>query len=532
MLDELTVSNLGLIDEATIEPGRGLVVVTGETGTGKTLLLGALRLLRGETARKDRVGPHGVEARVDARFVTDDGDEMVVARRISADRSRGYLDGQMTTAADLGSRVGRLVELVAQHEHQTLTTSEGVRKLVDAALDADGKAAQAGYAEAWEHLRNAQKALEEIGGDRRALTRELEMARFQADEIRAAGFVAGDEERLRTDVTRLRHGAEIGESLAAAARHLGDEEAGEALAQAAAAIERASRLDPTLEPVTDQITEASRLVSELGAEVSRSFEEISHEPGSLDEAEDRIARLGALQRKYGADLDEVLAFGEKAEARATEIEALLDSADDLAAQYGAALAAVEIAGTELSSARQRAGERLAAKAIEHLSDLGFAEPVVRVDLQPTEPGPTGTDRILLAFASTASLEPGPVSRVASGGELSRLVLSLRLAAGVADAPVIAFDEIDAGIGGATALATGRKLADLATGRQVLAVTHLPQVAAFADAHFVVERVGDRAAVRRVDGEERIAELTRMLGGLPESERGRQHAAELLDLAGG
>ncbi|MBT8211783.1 MAG: DNA repair protein RecN, partial [Acidimicrobiia bacterium] len=362
-------------------------------------------------------------------------------------------------------------------------------------------------------------------------TRELDMARFQAEEIGSAGFAPGDDARLRSDVGRLRHAAEIGEALAETADRLGEAEAGGALSHAAELIARASGLDPSLQPLADQLGEASRLVSELQADVARSFGDISHDPGTLDDAEARVALLGDLQRKYGANLDEVLSFADRTRSRAAEIEALLDSAGELETQRATALDAVSTEGTALSASRRRAADHLAERAVEHLSDLGFSDPVVAIDVSEVDPGPRGIDRIGLVFASTSSLEPGPVSRVASGGELSRLVLSLRLAAGVADAPVIAFDEIDAGIGGATALAAGRKLAALSRGRQVLAVTHLPQVAAFADTHFVVEREGDRATVRRVEGSDRLAELTRMLGGLPESERGREHAAELLELAG-
>jgi DNA repair protein RecN (Recombination protein N) len=169
-------------------------------------------------------------------------------------------------------------------------------------------------------------------------------------------------------------------------------------------------------------------------------------------------------------------------------------------------------------------------AIEHLRDLGFGDPVVEFEVTPIEPGPTGADRITVKFASDASLQPAPVARIASGGELSRLVLAIRLAAGRAEATVVAFDEIDAGLGGETALAMGRKLASLGQDRQVLCVSHLPQVAAFADAHYVVERTGTQASVRRVEGDDRVDELTRMLAGLAGSQKGRDHAAELLALA--
>jgi DNA repair protein RecN (Recombination protein N) len=250
----------------------------------------------------------------------------------------------------------------------------------------------------------------------------------------------------------------------------------------------------------------------------------------LAHVEDRLARLGDLRRKYGDTLDDILTFGEQAAGRAGELDDLLGRAEELETEERKALINVAGAGDALSAARHEAGARLAKAAEGHLRDLGFSAPVVRLDVQSADPSPSGADRVGLAFASDSALSPAPVARIASGGELSRLVLALRLAGGAGDATVVAFDEIDAGIGGTTALAMGKKLAALTTSRQVLCVTHLPQVAAFADTHFVVTRDGNRASVRPVEGEERVEELSRMLAGLPGSDKGREHAAELLTLA--
>ena len=209
---------------------------------------------------------------------------------------------------------------------------------------------------------------------------------------------------------------------------------------------------------------------------------------------------------------------------------MLGTADDLAEELRVAMDRATAAATALTSARQKAARALEKKAIGHLKELGMSSPVVVLDFAGIEMGPHGSDRIELTFASDAGLTPAPASRIASGGELSRLTLALRLSAGVGEADLLAFDEVDAGIGGATALAMGEKLAALGTGRQLFCVTHLPQVAAHADTHFVVSRAGAEATVRRVEGDERLSELSRMLGGLPDSERGQLHAAELLAAA--
>lgn len=532
MLDELSVTNLAILADAHLEPGPGLVVVTGETGTGKTLLLGALRLLLGETSSRDQVGPAGEETRVEARFMLN-GRERVAARRLSVNgRSRAYLDGSMVPAAALSEHIAGNVEIVGQHDHLALAGAAGLRRLVDGALDADGKGALAAYAEAWEVLVECRQQLELLGGGLRALERELDMVRFQADEIAEAGFAAGDDVALAADAERLRNRETLVEGLAAAAEALREDGAGAALDQAAAHLRRVAKHDPALQPLADQAAELSALAGELAGAAENAAEPSMGEGDALDAVELRLAVLGDLKRKYGASLDEVLEFGETATRRAGELTNLLDRAEGAEAALAEAEKEVAVRGAALLAARVSAGEKLAKRATAHLISLGFDDPVVHFDVVSAAPGPGGADRITLAFASNRALTPGPVAKTASGGELSRLVLALRLAAGVADADVIAFDEIDAGVGGSTALALGKKLADLAGGRQVLCVTHLPQVAAFADTHYVVDRHGTAAAVRLVDGDDRVQEISRMLAGLTGSEKGRDHAAELLAAAQG
>ncbi|HSG78520.1 MAG TPA: DNA repair protein RecN [Acidimicrobiia bacterium] len=530
MLDELRVANLALIAEAHLEPGPGLIALTGETGAGKTLLLGALRLLRGDPARSDRIGPAGDEARIDGRFILDDA-EVTVARRVAEGRSRAYLDGAMCPARLLGERLAPVVEIVAQHEHIGLTREATVRSIVDGGLDHEGAEAAATYRAAYGAHRELTADLAALGGDRRALERELDLARHQSAEIAGAGFGPGDDEVLATRLGRLRNAEEIAAGLAETHRLLADGDGSdETLGSAVEALRSAARHDPSLTGVLEALEAAAAAVGDVALDVRRAAEELDHDPGALQDLERQAALLGDLRRKYGADLDEVLAYGREAAARADSLERLLENAETLEAEIDRAAAAVAAAAERLSAARRRAAKGLEEAAAAHLRDLGFRNPVVRFSFRSRESSASGADAIDLLFASDAGLEPGPVGRVASGGELSRMVLAIRLAAGGAEAPVLAFDEIDAGIGGATALAMGQKLADLALGRQVFVVTHLPQVAAFADAHYVVERHDAVATVRMVAGDERIGELTRMLGGLPESDRGRGHAAELIAVA--
>jgi len=530
MLDELHVENLGLIAEARMEPGAGLVVVTGETGTGKTLLLGALRLLRGDPARKDQIGPHGDAAAVEGRFLVD-GEETILARRLGADRSRAYRDGRMVPLRELAAVLDGLVEIVGQHDQLLLTTRAGALGLIDAALDEDGRACRDAYRAAWEAFVEARDRRARLGGDRRALERELEMLRFQIAEIETAGFQPGDDATLAATAARLRNAEALGAHLAGALAAVGEDGALGFVERAARELTGAARLDPSLADLGDRLAALGEALGEVAGELAGIALDLEREPAALEEVEGRLALLGDLRRKYGETLDEILAFAATATRRSDEIDALLDDAESLDARVADAEAAVARCAAALSEARRRTAGRMVATAREHLLELGFADPVLDATLTPVAPGPTGADAVEFRFASDASLTPGPIGRVASGGELSRLVLALRLAAGGGSARILAFDEIDAGLGGTAALAMGRKLAGLAEGHQVLCVTHLPQVAAHADRHLVVERDGTVASVREVTGEARLEELARMLAGLPDSARGRDHAAELLALAG-
>jgi DNA repair protein RecN (Recombination protein N) len=529
MLDELIVTNLGIIDTAHLEPGPGLVVITGETGAGKTMLLGALRMLLGASSRRELVGPSSPESVVDGRFLFGD-DEVTLRRRVTSEgRSKAYIDGNMVPARALQEKTDGRVEVVGQHDHMLLTTRRGARRLVDGAL---GGKALAEYEAAWDALVVARQQLELLGGGRRELERELEVVRFQAEEIAAAGFAPGEDTELHSAVSRMRNSEDLAAGLGAILERLGDERAAADLAGVASELRRLVRLDGELQSFQERVEDIAAALGELQMDLAAYAEELEHDPGLLDELENRIQVLGELGRKYGESLDEVLEFGAAAEARAAELTQLLGRAEDLADELAERTEQAERAADTLTKARRKAAKKLATRAREHLAELGMADPVVRFEFADSELGPTGGDQIELLFSSDASLTAAPVSRIASGGELSRLTLALRLAAGVAEADLIAFDEVDAGVGGATALAMGEKLAALSRGRQIFCVTHLPQVAAHADSHFVVDRDNGRAVVSRVAGDDRLAELSRMLGGLADSERGQLHAAELLAAAGG
>lgn len=531
MLDELRVENLGIIRSAAIEPGPGLVAVTGETGAGKTLLLGALRLLRGDAAHSDRIGPHADDATVEGRFVLDEA-EVVATRRLGVGRSRAYLDGAMVPAKALVERFAGVVEIVGQHEHVDLGREASLRRLIDGLLDDQGTTARSEYRVGFGHLASLEAERARLGGDDRALARELDLLRHQAAEISAARIEPGEDDDLGASLRRLRHAEEISEAIRSACDALdGDDRGADALRGALDAARSAAKLDPDLERFAVELQGLIAATEDVTAELRGVLGDIDLDPSALAAAEARQAILNDLKRKYGATIAEVSEFGDRASARAHEIEEALDRSETIGLDLVAARSEAIALGRELTKSRRSAAGILEARAVEGLRSLGLRDPHLHFAVEESEPTAHGADRVSLEFASDSSLTPGPVGRVASGGELSRLVLSVRVAAGVTDAPIVAFDEVDAGVGGSTALAMGEQLSALADAGQVLVVTHLPQVAAFADRHFVVERSGAAATVHAVSGTDRLAELARMLGGMEESARGRLHAEELLEHAG-
>ena len=527
-LDELALTNLGVIDSARIEPTPGLVVVTGETGAGKTLLLGAIELLLGLPARSGLITAGSDDATVEGRFLVD-GEEITVTRRLAREgRSRAYLDGSMVPLKVVAERIADLVEIVAQGDQFALRSSAALRDLVDGALDEHGQSAMVRYRTAWDRVADLRRDQTRIGGDVRALERERSLVAFQVDEISGAGFAAGDDDRLAAQARRMRHASTLLDLLHQA--HGSIEQATDATGSATADILRAADLDPDLAALVESSRGVVAGLSELSTELRISIEGVSLDPSSLEETEERLAILSDLRRKYGEDLQAILDFGTEAASRLEQLTDLIERSRVLDVELATAESSLDDAGKSLRRARETAASVVENAAEEHLRDLGFTSPSIRFTIGEVAPGPNGADRIDLLFSSDARIEPGPVARVASGGELSRLVLALRLAGSAGEAPIVVFDEVDAGLGGRTALAMGRKLADLAQKRQVLCVTHLPQVAAHADTHFVVDRDGATASVRRVTDDDQIEELSRMLAGLSESERGREHAEELRRIA--
>lgn len=519
MLAELAVENLGVIDRLQLVLGPGMTALTGETGAGKTLLVEAVELLVGGRADPVLVGPAGDEAVVEGRFVRGD-DEVVLRRVVPVDgRSRAYLDGRLATAGALAEAGRLLVDLHGQHAHQSLLAASSQR----AALDRFGAVDLTPLQAARDELREVEAALAAIGGDDRARARELDLLRFQVDEIDAAAIAGPDEdEALEAEGDRLADAVAHREAAEAAAELLSGE--GGARDGLAAAQARLADRSPFAEA-------ASRLVGlqadleDVAAGLRAAGEAIEPDPERLAAVRERRHRLRELRRKYGDTLAEVLAFRDETAGRLGELEAHEERAGELDARRARADKAFGEAAADVGRARRAAAPDLAEAAVGRLRELAMPNARLAIEVG-ADPG----DEVMIRFSANPGSAPQPLAKVASGGELARTMLALRLVTTEAP-PTLVFDEVDAGIGGTTALALAAALAELGAEHQVLVVTHLPQVAAFADAQVVIDKrvEGERTLTRArpVEGDERVVEVSRMLSGQPDSATAREHAGELL-----
>lgn len=552
MIEELHIRGLGVIEDAHLALSPGLTVVTGETGAGKTMLVTALQLLLGARADSSLVRAGATAATVDAVLsprppeadlhLGASDEPLIVAREVPADgRSRARLDGRPVPVGTLTEVLGAHVEVHAQHEHVRLARTEVQRDLLDRYAGAPHARALATYRETharWQELTERQARLE---ADARERARELDRLRFEVEEIDRAELDPDRDADLAAAIDRLAHAEELQQATAQVAAALGSDGAGEPVGIAVALLRRAAADDPSIEPLTDRAVAVAEELAALAVDVRDHGEAIEGDPARLAELLERQQLVRSLERKYGDDVAAVLAYADEARARLRTLEADEEDAGSLTMRVEEAAAALHAAAAEVHRGRRVAAEQLARTVDDHLADLGMPHARFSVAVeQVTDATPSrhGTDRIVYLLAPNPGEPPRSLAQAASGGERSRVSLAIEVAlADVDDASVLVFDEVDAGIGGATALQVGEKLARLAAGdrgRQVLCVTHLAQLAAFADVHHVVEKglSGGRTVTtaRRVAEDDRVEELARMLGGDVAAQAGRDHARELLDAA--
>jgi DNA repair protein RecN (Recombination protein N) len=567
MIEELRISSLGVIDESVLELGPGLNVVTGETGAGKTMLVTALGLLLGARADAGAVRSGAKAARVEGIVTVDDAvaaqaDEfggevedgsLVLARQLSAEgRSRAFLGGASVPVSALQSLADLLVAVHGQSDQHRLLRAEAQRDAVDGYAGEAVAALRQEYASAHALLRQVEADLAEVVGAARERAREADVLRLGLAEIEAVDPQPGEDTALAHEEARLGFADTLRAAAELAREALSsDADVPDALGTVGAArraLESVREHDAEAGRLADRIAEISYLLSDTAADVASYATGLDTDPARLAVVSERRAALTALTRKYGETIDEVLDWAQTSAARLIDLDDSEGRAAQLREQRLQLRAELADLAARLSKARHEAAGELSEAVTAELRALAMPHARVEIGIART-PDPdgleidgetwrftgSGIDQIEILLAANTGSEPRPLHKGASGGELSRVMLAIEVVlAGTSPVPTFVFDEVDAGVGGKAAVEIGRRLAALARSAQVLVVTHLPQVAAFADRHVVVAKSSDgtvtTSGLEVLDDEGRVRELSRMLAGLEASETAMAHAQELLDVA--
>lgn len=565
MLADITIENLGVIPSATAELSEGLTVLTGETGAGKTMVVTGLRLLAGGRAEASRVRNGARQAVVEGRFLTDqlpgevagragatvaaaggaadENGEFIASRTVNATgRSRAHLGGRSVPAATLGEFTAELLTIHGQNDQLRLLAPGQQLAALDRFDPAIGPLLET-YRTAWRTWRALTKDLRQRTESRRELAQELDRLEFALNEIDQVSPEPGEDGELIGRIRRLQDVDTLREEAATAlgaidgpetfGGYAEDEPASTLLGRAESALVGSS--DPALREMGEKLSEITSLLGDISVELGSYLSDLPADPDQLEELLQRQQQLKMLTRKYAPDIDGVLVWRDKARQRLERIDISPGALEELKEQVAAAERALRSAARTLSRNREQAARRLGEQVTGELHGLAMPKARIEVAVRPVEPGRDGADDVELLLAPNPATTALPLAAAASGGELSRVMLALEviLSAGSQGATLV-FDEVDAGVGGRAAVEIGRRLARLAARNQVIVVTHLPQVAAYADTHLhVAKNVGDEtvtSGVLTLTGEQRVEELARMLAGLDDTATGRAHAAELLERA--
>lgn len=572
MLEEMRIRSLGVIDDAVVELSPGFTAVTGETGAGKTMVVTSLGLLLGGRADPAlvRIGaraavvegritvPAGAPAAVRAQEAgaeLDDG-ALLVSRTISAEgRSRAHVGGRAVPVGLLAELADDLVAVHGQTDQQGLLRPARQRQALDRYAGDAVAVPHAKYAAAYRRLRSVVAELDELTTRARERAQEADLLRFGLDEIAAVEPRADEDVELAAEAERLGHAEALASAASVAhAALVGNPEDPESVdattlvAGAHRALDAVRAHDPALAALAERIGEIGILLGDVAGELAGYADNLDADPLRLSAVEERRAALTQLTRKYGEDITAVLAWAQDGSVRLTELEGDDDRIGELTAERDALREELAGLAQALTDARTEAAKRFADAVTEELASLAMPHARVTIDVRQTEDpegvevggrlvayGPSGVDEVELLLAPHPGAQPRPIAKGASGGELSRVMLAVEVVfAGSDPVPTYLFDEVDAGVGGKAAVEVGRRLAKLAKSAQVVVVTHLPQVAAFADRQLLVEKTSDgsvtRSGVTVLEGEDRVRELSRMLAGQEDSQTARAHAEELLAAA--
>jgi DNA repair protein RecN (Recombination protein N) len=566
VLEELRITGLGVIEDSTLHLTRGMNVITGETGAGKTMVVTGLGLLFGGRADAGRVraepgravvegrlrlsGPlaDAVSARItEAGADVDDDGSVLLSRTVTVEgRSRAHVGGRSMPVAMLGEVGEQVVAVHGQSDQLRLLRPAEQRAALDRFAGPEHEKLLESYREAFARWRTVVDDLADRRRNARDRSREADLLKLGLDEIGRVDPQPGEDEELRAEAQRLEHAEGLRVAAAQAAQALAGgmevtddaPDATQLLGAARRTLQAQAGVDPTLGELAGRLEEAATLVGDVSAELSTYLDALDADPSRLEAIHERRATLRGLTRKYAEDVDGVLAWADHARARLAALDTSDELLEELDRERQRLEATVgELAG-RLTAARAEAAGRFSAGVSVELA--GLAMPHSRVEVvvapRPDGPGPDGADDVELRLLAHPGAPSLPLQRGASGGELSRVMLAIEVVfAGAGGPPTLVFDEVDAGVGGQAAVEIGRRLARLARTHQVLVVTHLPQVAAFADRHLVVAKDTAGAittsGVRIVEDSDRSRELARMLAGLPDSDLGVAHAEELLAVAG-
>ncbi len=551
MLTEISVENVALIEEATLELEPGLNAITGETGAGKTLLATALQMLLGTRARSETVRAGSKKATVEGTFVlpeeagprllaealgdlaeeVDPEGEIVLRRTLTDEgRSRCYVEGVAVPVKALASLGERLVSYHGQREQARLTDPAEQLAILDDFLDPNAARAKAERADLWSTVESDRRELEALRGSEEARLRELDFLRYQTSELETADYSVVEVQDLTHERDRLRNVTDLLQSVAAATSALSSEEGGavDAVARAVSELERAVQYDENLSEISGRLGGLAAELDDVLYGLRAYLDELEADPDRLDNVEDRLAELHALERKYG---DDVEGYFEEARSRLDRLENFSGATTELEERIQSAEARLGELAAEITAGRKKAAEKLAEKVQDNLADLNLGKTTFKAGLVEVPPGPSGVERVEFLIQPNPGEPELAVRRYASGGELSRIMLAIRLSQErVEPGATYVFDEVDAGIGGETATAVGAKLRELGGRNQVLTITHLPQIASEAASHVVVAKEESEGRtltrIERVEGVERRRELARMLSGRVD-EASLAHASELL-----
>jgi DNA repair protein RecN (Recombination protein N) len=551
VLHELRIENLLLIDRAELRLAPGLNVVTGETGAGKTLLAQSLDLLLGGRAGSGVVRAGAAEAYVEGVFslppemaslelIPDGAEELVLARRVWPDgRTRAYVCGRSATVADLRELGSALLAFYGQHEHRRLMLSAVQLDVLDSWCGAEVAGLRASVGEAHARVRSLEERVDQLHAVADGRERELDLLGFELEEIERVSPSEEEAVALAEERERLRHVETLRGAAAAGADAISPDDgggAGELLAQAAAQVGHAADIDSHLAGLSERLSALAYEAEDISAGLRSYALGLEGSPGRLEEVEERLELFARLERKHGGSIADVLAHAERCRRRRDELESAEVSLGAAESDLAAARDELDGLAGELSERRARAAPALAAAVRERLAELAMPDATFSVELGRREDGcgPRGADTVELMIAANPGLPAGPLREIASGGELSRVMLALLSVAHGAGESLLVFDEIDAGIGGHTARAVGEQLRELAEGRQVLCITHLPQVAALASSHFTIVKDNSttpaRTTVTALEGDTVVGELVRMLGAGEGDRAASQHARQLLRAA--